>query len=547
MTRRHRLPVALCAVLATVALPLRASAQDPSTTTTAGQPTSTTAPDSPYDAGAAPTTTSTTASSDGTAETTPPAPEPAGDLPGYTGGGQVIGDNPVREIRTDRFERPVLLHPDDAAEDTTAQAAEAARRAVEAADAATAATAAREGARSALDQLGTNVMIARQRLDKDIVAEANQRRIVGQLAVAFYVKGVQVPDLASELTEPGLSTERVSDQVTTQSALEHHTGLLHRSERTREASAAYLDGLLAAFPSTRAHLAEAEEALTRAEAAVVKTRGDAAALATRAERAKAGVDQAAVDAVGSTGPVTFPVAGPWDYIDSWGYPRSGGRRHKGTDVFAPSGTPLVAIESGVVKPDADPLGGLVVYLEGGSGNNYYYAHLKAIAPAVVAAGDRGLKVDAGDLVGWVGNSGNAYDTPAHLHIQFATRGYAWQNPYPVLRALAEGVMAARSRGALPTLDVDLVEDLDVDELTELLTSGAALSPETEASLDRVTADHLVTSGVLARPVTVVPLPELMSRVPPAVDPVPDPSTYPTTSGDAVPATDPSLSDPPPAT
>ena len=91
-------------------------------------------------------------------------------------------------------------------------------------------------------------MAARQRVDIDATAEASQRRIVGQLAVAYYVRGVDVPDLASELLEPGHSNHRASDQVTTQSVLDHHTALLRRDERRREASDKTLAALLDSYP-----------------------------------------------------------------------------------------------------------------------------------------------------------------------------------------------------------------------------------------------------------------------------------------------------------
>ncbi len=127
----------------------------------------------------------------------------------------------------------------------------------------------------------------------------------------------------------------------------------------------------------------------------------------------------------------FPVAEVTEFVNSWGFARSGGRRHKGTDVLAPNGANLFAIEGGLIERQSNSqLGGLSVYLLGDSGARYYYTHLSEMGPQ--AAGDR---VEAGEVLGFVGDSGNARGTP-HLHFQWAPDGKTgWQNPYPLLEAL----------------------------------------------------------------------------------------------------------------
>ena len=113
----------------------------------------------------------------------------------------------------------------------------------------------------------------------------------------------------------------------------------------------------------------------------------------------------------------WPVAGgaPDKHgFKDWAAPRSGGRKHEGTDIFAPAGTPLVATETGTVTkvtPTDKGLGGLTVTVKGASGYTYYYAHLSRVDVKV------GQSVKAGVTVGAVGNSGNAKNTPAHLHFQ----------------------------------------------------------------------------------------------------------------------------------
>ena len=122
-----------------------------------------------------------------------------------------------------------------------------------------------------------------------------------------------------------------------------------------------------------------------------------------------------------------PVAGPNTFRDSWGEPRSGGRTHKGTDIVAAQGVPLVAIESGTIwSPNWHYLGGIGLYLRGDTGDVYYYAHLSAYGPGI----SDGVRVGAGQVVGYVGTSGNAA-TP-HLHLGYQPGGGPLTNPYQLM-------------------------------------------------------------------------------------------------------------------
>ena len=124
---------------------------------------------------------------------------------------------------------------------------------------------------------------------------------------------------------------------------------------------------------------------------------------------------------------------PNGFIDSWGFPRSGGRTHKGVDMFAAYGMPLFAAADGVIaRVGNNALGGLYVDLVDVWGNRYYYAHLSA------AYAYPGRPVRAGDIIGAVGNSGNARTTPPHLHWQFHPGGGGPVNPYPLAAALCRG-------------------------------------------------------------------------------------------------------------
>jgi peptidoglycan LD-endopeptidase LytH len=114
--------------------------------------------------------------------------------------------------------------------------------------------------------------------------------------------------------------------------------------------------------------------------------------------------------------------------DSWGAPRSGGRKHEGQDIFAPRGTPVYSATEGyVVRVGENRLGGNVVFVAGAGGRWYYYAHLDSHAPHL-SVGDH---VTPGTVLGYVGTTGNAAGTPPHLHFGvYATGGAV--NPHPLL-------------------------------------------------------------------------------------------------------------------
>lgn len=126
--------------------------------------------------------------------------------------------------------------------------------------------------------------------------------------------------------------------------------------------------------------------------------------------------------------MVFPVRGVHYYSNTWGAPRSGGRHHQGTDVMSPKGTPILAVTSGVAYPHSSGLGGKSITITGDNGWQYYYAHLNGYA-----IGGR-VRVKAGQLIGYVGNTGNASGGANHLHFQMGPHGH-WVNPYPYLRGM----------------------------------------------------------------------------------------------------------------
>ena len=129
----------------------------------------------------------------------------------------------------------------------------------------------------------------------------------------------------------------------------------------------------------------------------------------------------------------FPVQGPNSFVNSWGAPRSGGRTHKGTDIMTARNTPLVAVVKGVIgrtSPTDTGLGGITIWLNGDDGNSYYYAHLSSIKSGIKP----GVRVTAGEVIGYAGNTGNAAGGAVHLHFEYHPGGGAAAPSYALLVA-----------------------------------------------------------------------------------------------------------------
>lgn len=122
-----------------------------------------------------------------------------------------------------------------------------------------------------------------------------------------------------------------------------------------------------------------------------------------------------------------PVAGAVHFTNDWGNPRSGGRTHKGTDMFAARGVPVVAVTDGTLRFSNGGLGGISIWLKG-AGASYYYAHLDSRVAGLSA----GEYVTRGTVIGYVGNTGNAYGGATHLHFQLHPGHGSAVNPYPTL-------------------------------------------------------------------------------------------------------------------
>lgn len=159
----------------------------------------------------------------------------------------------------------------------------------------------------------------------------------------------------------------------------------------------------------------AQERALEAKAAASKKAATAKAAATTTSRARGII---------ASGNWICPVQGPHSFSNDFGNPRPGGRSHQGNDILAPRGTPVVASVSGVASANSNSLGGIAYFLHGVDGNTYYGAHLEGY-------GTLG-NVQAGTVVGYVGNTGDAAGGPTHLHFEIHPGGGAAVNPYPTL-------------------------------------------------------------------------------------------------------------------
>jgi murein DD-endopeptidase MepM/ murein hydrolase activator NlpD len=193
----------------------------------------------------------------------------------------------------------------------------------------------------------------------------------------------------------------------------------------------------------------------------------------------------------TAGHYVFPVYGPSSYIDTFGAARSDVSYHHGVDVFGQLGQPLLAVADGTVfSVGWNKVGGNRLWLLDEQGNQFYYAHLSAFSTAAV----NGARVKAGEVVGFMGRTGDAEGTPYHLHfevhpVSFLYLGYdgavdptpyldAWSHqkdlPFPVAAGWAPAIPggpAAPEPGAilLGMTDISTADGLDPASLERALT------------------------------------------------------------------------------
>lgn len=247
---------------------------------------------------------------------------------------------------------------------------------------------------------------------------------------------LQSPDAPSALHRAALYRRLVNSQMRVVKDVKFATSLTTTDVRQERIIAA---GAAASAEEWRRQsvalstaLREAQEQVRAAESGLEAAKQEAARRAAEQRRQ----DQLLQVGAAPSGPApsingrACPVGTPNGFIDSWGFPRSGGRTHEGVDMFAPYGTPLYAAADGVIyRVYNNALGGLAINLIDTDGNMYYYAHLSS------ASVKSGQKIGVGQVIGAVGTSGNAAGTPPHVHWQFHPGNGEPVNPYPLAYAL----------------------------------------------------------------------------------------------------------------
>ena len=163
--------------------------------------------------------------------------------------------------------------------------------------------------------------------------------------------------------------------------------------------------------------------------------------------------------------IMFPVVGPVQYTDDFGAPRAGGP-HQGIDILAPRKALAIAAEAGRIKFwTTSATAGCMLYLYGKSGTMYEYIHLnndvgrgndnrgKCVAGMSYAPGlKNGAKVAAGQVIGFVGDSGDANGIHPHLHFEVHPGGAAAADPFPYLKA-AQRLLFSVPPGSVFTLSL----------------------------------------------------------------------------------------------
>ena len=291
-------------------------------------------------------------------------------------------------------------------------------------------------AESRVGELESQVAAEQARFDQAEATLAALRSTMQETAVAAYIGEASEPPAeiitGADINE-SVQSAALARLVTQGSAdtVDEYRAVREDAEAARAALDAVLGEQRDALENLRERRAALDAELARLEAEEAARRAaEEAARAAAQRRSGGGGGSAAVSRSAPSTPIVSgdwvcPVQGPVAFVDSWGAPRSGGRRHQGVDMMSPRGTPVVAPVSGSVSHRGNSVGGLSFHLNGDDGHYYYGTHLSAYANE--GAGH----VQAGTIIGYVGDTGNARGNP-HLHFEIHPNGGAAVNPYPTV-------------------------------------------------------------------------------------------------------------------
>jgi murein DD-endopeptidase MepM/ murein hydrolase activator NlpD len=266
---------------------------------------------------------------------------------------------------------------------------------------------------------GSDVLDAARRATLGEAANAHDDVVIGRLRATTEDLDIRQASLRSQLADAETALERVrAEQEDLQQSLDEardaEQELRTRLERERRADE---------------YASRVRRARAAAASALAASSSDSSDSSDSSESSDSS-DNTSDDPpqVIVSGDWVCPVQGSVSFTSSFGAPRSG-HTHKGVDMFAATGTPVVAVVSGSVLFQSDEVGGLAAYVNGNDGNTYYYAHLNDYV-----GGSR--SVSAGELIGHVGNTGNASGGVSHLHFEIRPGGPNGSaiDPYPTVSA-----------------------------------------------------------------------------------------------------------------
>lgn len=173
----------------------------------------------------------------------------------------------------------------------------------------------------------------------------------------------------------------------------------------------------------------AAERRAREQAAATRASSPSSSSSSRSSSSSSS-SSAAAPAPRSGGGRACPLDQPRSFIDSWGFARSGGRAHRGTDIMGPRGIPVRAIADGVWSIQRPgPSAGLWAILRANNGDHFWYLHLDSHTVS------NGARVSAGQQVGTNGSTGNAVAGAEHVHFEWHPGGGGAVNPYSLLRGV----------------------------------------------------------------------------------------------------------------
>ena len=308
-----------------------------------------------------------------------------------------------------------------------------------------------EGIRTEIFEVEYRMDRLEDRINDDISAAAALEDTAKALAVEAYISG------SLGTFSVALESKNIQDVVTSQALYERASAVSVSSLDRLDAVSRELERLTVDLAGDRSHLVTLEgdatlaiqriEVIQRvaldwyeredADAAAAKEawrkelRRRREAERIRRERAAAAAARAAAGRAGVYDYLRCPQANPKWFRNDWGNARSGGRKHKGTDIFGPEGSKVFAVTSGTLRKRTGGLGGNAWWLYGDDGNAYYFAHLDTWKKGL----DTGSRVKKGAVIAFVGNTGNASGGANHTHFQLHPRGGAPINPYPTLAAI----------------------------------------------------------------------------------------------------------------